>query len=240
MLNCQHINKLLLTVFFAVLALCGTAQSALAELKRVAENYRTLSGFSVKFSVLFYDSPQSPKPARKTDGFLESGQGCSRSVYDGRETVVGRDFIMMMDHPNKTIYYSPKDKKMASSSFELPDSVFFAAYKVTKKAKDESFVSYTLVPKNTDSEFSSVYIKLNHVENTLKEITYHYRGNVKYKKVSVIYSAVTITDNPDKNVFLESTYFIGKKKNAVLKSAYASYKLINSYAYDPKKIYIEQ
>jgi len=234
-------------IVFAFLLCCtalGTwAQNSMPELKRTADYYKSLAAFSVKVSVDFYTEEASAKPVKNMQGSAQIMGRLSYSVFDGRESIMGKDFILVADHGNKSIYYSPREKNAksnVSSGAEVLDSTFISRYNVAEKPLDDATVEYRLTPKKQGGEFKSVSIKINRAQHILKEIVYLYNGEVKFKKVVVKYTDFKPSVDTSKNLFGESKFITGSQKKAALQPAYSAYQLINSFNYDPKKNLIEQ
>lgn len=219
------------------------AQTLVNELKRTADYYKSLPGFSVKVIANFYADENAANPTKKMFGSVEISDNMSHTIFDGRESIMGKDFILVADHGNRSIYYSPREKNAKSTlsgGAEMLDSVFLSRYNVSEKQLDDATLEYRLVPKKAGGEFKSVSIKLNRTRHILKEIVYLYNGDVKYKKVAVKYTDFKPSTDDTQNLFTESKFITGHQKKAALQPAYSSYKLINSFSYDPKKNLIEQ
>lgn len=237
-----RIDHLLLLLLAGLFPLLGYTQAAVPELKRVADRYRSLAGFSMKVSADFYVEESGSKPAKTLSGGMEIQGSLSHSVFDRRETVLGQDFVLMADHVNRAIYYSPREKSSknnVSTGTEVLDSVFLSNYKITEKTGENNTLEYQLRPKKTGGEFSSILIRIDRQNHILKEIVYLYSGVVKYPKVVIRYSAFNASWKGDKTFFSESRFITGHQKNARLLPAYSSYRLINSFNYDPKKNLID-
>lgn len=218
------------------------AQGAMAEFKRTTDHYKSLAGFSVKVSADFYTSETSPSPAQKLAGSVEIQGRLSHSVFDGKETLIGTDFVLVADHANRALYYAPRAKEAkgaVSPGTEILDSAFTRRYTVTEQAVDDVHTRYLLVPKKQGTEFSSISVTINRRERILKEIVYRYTGTVKYEKVVIRYSAFDGAWNPGKTFFTEARFISGRQKSARLQPAYSSYHLTNSFNYDPKKNLID-
>lgn len=236
-------DKIISAVLFCCIALGAWAQKPMPELKRTAEHYRSLTAFSIKVNVDFYTEEGSAKPGKTMQGSAQIMGQLSYSVFDGRESIMGKDFILVADHGNRSIYYSPREKNAKSSisgGAEMLDSAFLSKYNISEKQLDDATLEYRLVPKKAGGEFKSVSIKLNRTQHILKEIVYLYNGDVKYKKVVVKYTDFKPSVDSSKNLFSESKFITGHQKKAALQPAYSSYQLINSFNYDPKKNLIER
>lgn len=240
MLNAKRTFILLLLFGLGV---CAYAQEPMPELKRTAAYYRSLDAFSLKVSVDFYTDESSDKPGKNMQGWAQVAGRLSHSMFDGKESVTGDDFVLVADHGNKAVYYSPREKNAknkVSDGTEVLDSVFLSRYNVREKQVDDALSEYRLTPKKQGDEFTSVSIKVDRRQHLLLEILYIYNGDVKFKKVRIRYSGFKPSVDPSKTFFSEANFISGRQKTARLQPAYSQYQLINSFTYDPKKNLIEQ
>lgn len=244
MSSCFRTNKILLPLWICCLCLpLARAQKAAPELRRTADYYKSLPGFSVKVSASFYTGETSANPAKKLSGSVEISGNLSHAIFDGRESLMGKDFVLVADHGNRSIYYSPRGKESknsVSSGTEMLDSAFLSKYTVTAKEVNETLMEYRLVPKKAGGEFRSIGIRINRKRHILDEITYLYAGDVKFKKVVIKYYDFNADWKPEKTYFSEAKFISGRQKTARLQPAFSTYQLINSFNYDPKKNLIEQ
>ena len=207
-------------------------------LERSASYYASLKSFSVQVSLAMYTDEKAKTPSRTMKGFTKVSGLNSLTSFDGREVINGKDFVLVADHPNQTVYYSPREKtkqEPVNTGAELLEKRFTSMYNVVKIAGDEQSVTMKMTPKKANSEFNYLTIKFGQKIPVIQEIVYVYSGNVKYKKTLIRYSGF----NPDwiagKNDFSEAAFIKGKNKSASLVPAFSHYKLINSFNYDPKK-----
>lgn len=230
---------LLLAVCWSVGLTLG-ARNPLPELEQVNRYYRSLRGFSVNVSVNLYTGPDDTTPAKRMTGSVQTAGTLVRSLFDGRESIVGADFILVADHGNRCVYYAPRDKKSqkqpVSDGTELLDSVFLARYRISQIQAGV----YKLVPAKGGGEYRQIGIRIDSQKHILREISYLYSGQVKYARVVVTYTDFIPNPQPDKTPYTELRFLAGRQKNARLQPAFSSYQLINSFTYDPKKNLIEQ
>ena len=231
-----------ITTLWCLSQLLGYAQKPAADIKKVVDYYNSLTVFSVDVTAHFYAQETAQKPSRTLDGYTRISGNMSHSIFDGRENIVGNDFILVADHGNKTIYYSPREKtakQKVSKGMEVLDSAFMAMYHIAVASGDGSVAIYKFTPKKSNSGFKSITIKINRDTKQLTEIQYIHEGDVKYKKTVIKYSHFNPAWVAGKYEFAEKKFISGKYKQANLQPEFSSYKLINSYNYDPKKNLIE-
>ena len=232
--------KYLLLAVCCSVSLSLGAQNPLADLGQVNRYYRSLRGFSVNVAVDLYAGPDDATPAKRMTGSVQTAGTLVHSLFDGRESIVGTDFILVADHGNRSVYYAPRDKKSQRQSVtdgsEVLDSTFLARYRISQTQAG----TYKLTPTKSGGEYRQIGIRVDTQNHILREISYLYAGQVRYARVVVSYTDFTPNPQPDKTPYTELKFLTGRQKNARLQPAFSSYQLINSFTYDPKKNLIEQ
>ena len=215
------------------------AQNICSDFLKVTGMYARLTECSTRVKTYLYETPEQAKPKLILSSEIRydrTGQWAKNQhlemLYNGR-------CVLLIDHLKKQVQYSKPvslEKIRRQANGVLPDTTLLKAYAVTVSGKAEGEITYHLEARKPGAEFSGIDYRIDLSTYRFREIVYYCDPRKPYQKIRVSYEYFNARPSFAKNQFSEEHIISGKGENAVLTKAYASYKLLNGYNRNLKKI----
>lgn len=219
----------ILLLLFA--AIDTTAQTAAAELEKVALSYHSAQHLSMEANVRVYTSK-----ADKTGNFLGKGvmrksKGNYYSRFLNDEMIINNRCVLVIDHAQKTIefYETLKNRKRDAAKY-MPDvkAIMGANDSIRYNGVKSGMKCFTFY--NERSPITRTELCVNAATGFIEKIEYYYTQDDAEEsydayKVVVEYRNIS-TKNPGEEIFSEKKYVMHKSGNTVPAPSYKNYQLI--------------
>lgn len=240
----MHMDIKKIFVPFAVWAMVlwmvpAYAQSVNLDFWKVAKTYAEISQCSTRVKTHLFEKEEDARPKMVLNSDIRyngSGQWVKNQHL---EMLYNNRCVLLIDHLKKQIQYSKPvslDKIRRQSNNAVPDTAALKAYDVSLLKKENGVAVYRLKSKRSGMEFSEIEYKIDLSTYRFREIVYYCHPKKMYRKIRVVYEYFNDRPMFGKNQFSETGIITGKGDKAVLTQAYASYKLLNGYNQNLKKI----
>jgi hypothetical protein len=208
-----------------------------AEIKKISDAYRQIPANAVaKLTMSYSFSEHNPDSVSQTDSMSASLQ-----MLEGKFVLKMKDVVQVQDessnvtiYPSDAIMYVQRrvDIRKTIFRFDLLDSLLVSKsieQVVASEAGKQRKINFQFISESPFIELSIIYDTATYHLRSIKYSTKNTGSEAGFSQMSIAYSPVSLSANPDVNLFLTSSYF--KRQNGLLKpiAPYENFELINSF-----------
>lgn len=229
------ISRFLMLIFLSLNLSLALAQNTVEDFTKINAVFENLKQFSFELEYRVYIDSVSNKEVSLSSAYNAKKDSLYYFRVDSAETIIGKDFVLSVNHKRKFITYAIKTgREIQNLSPMKLDFMIKNDAKVEFKKENDLFNSYTFLFSGGD--YSKAYYRFNAKSFVLDKIVIYKKQQASSSKMERVNAArlEIIIKKFQNNVIIPSSLFLYDKfieKRAdsfVLKPQYSDYMLIDT------------
>lgn len=229
--------QFLILFLFIISSFANAQQTELRSLLlNVSKTYKAAASISMNVQVDYYSTEKAAKPDLVYKGDVKISGSSYYSNFMGRQLVVNKDWMVLVDKNEKTIScMKPIDRKAAGiSGPEMkPEALIDSTLKNNSGMKllaNDAAGNKVVEVKGADPLYKRVVLHIDPATYALKQIDYTYNeleAGTAMPRVTVYYSNVQFNKTIPADTFSEKKYVRRQGKTFQPVAAYAGYQILD-------------